>query len=200
MNDTSLTLKCLGASQNHFCSDFSTCDDDECRLVLGLGPASASYYYSSGFTREFVSSGDSALQLGLSSVSIIDNFNGLDCSMSSYTEITTTPRVVVDEGSTSAKRSGGYIPSLLLYPTAENVRTSVHSQVSLEPSRDTGFSVQQRTSNTKKCKFMGCVKGARGASGLCISHGGGQRCLKHVLKVSTQTDLNFNLFVRCLSV
>lgn len=31
-----------------------------------------------------------------------------------------------------------------------------------------------RTSKT--CKFQGCGKGARGASGLCITHGGGRRC------------------------
>uniref|UniRef100_M8BGE2 WRKY19-like zinc finger domain-containing protein n=1 Tax=Aegilops tauschii TaxID=37682 RepID=M8BGE2_AEGTA len=30
----------------------------------------------------------------------------------------------------------------------------------------------------KKCRFKGCSKGARGASGLCIAHGGGQRCQK----------------------
>lgn len=30
----------------------------------------------------------------------------------------------------------------------------------------------------KKCRFNGCSKGGRGASGLCISHGGGQRCQK----------------------
>ncbi|KAK3141363.1 hypothetical protein QOZ80_4BG0332930 [Eleusine coracana subsp. coracana] len=35
---------------------------------------------------------------------------------------------------------------------------------------------QQR--HPKKCRFNGCSKGARGASGLCISHGGGQRCQK----------------------
>lgn len=29
---------------------------------------------------------------------------------------------------------------------------------------------------SKACKFQGCGKGARGASGLCIAHGGGQRC------------------------
>ncbi|KAG9136038.1 hypothetical protein Leryth_026570 [Lithospermum erythrorhizon] len=37
-------------------------------------------------------------------------------------------------------------------------------------------SLQQRSSNTKQCQFLGCVKGARGASGLCIAHGGGCRC------------------------
>lgn len=30
----------------------------------------------------------------------------------------------------------------------------------------------------KKCKFEGCTKGARGASRLCIGHGGGRRCQK----------------------
>lgn len=30
----------------------------------------------------------------------------------------------------------------------------------------------------KKCRFNGCSKGGRGASGLCISHGGGHRCQK----------------------
>ncbi|KAL2624245.1 hypothetical protein R1flu_008490 [Riccia fluitans] len=31
---------------------------------------------------------------------------------------------------------------------------------------------------SKVCKFRGCSKGARGASGLCIAHGGGRRCEK----------------------
>lgn len=37
---------------------------------------------------------------------------------------------------------------------------------------------QQRNTNTKNCQFLGCGKGARGASGLCIAHGGGRRCQK----------------------
>lgn len=35
---------------------------------------------------------------------------------------------------------------------------------------------QQRNCSTKKCQYQGCIKGARGASGLCIAHGGGRRC------------------------
>ncbi|KAK3001810.1 hypothetical protein RJ639_021852 [Escallonia herrerae] len=38
--------------------------------------------------------------------------------------------------------------------------------------------LQQRSSSTKSCQFKGCGKGARGASGLCIAHGGGRRCQK----------------------
>lgn len=32
--------------------------------------------------------------------------------------------------------------------------------------------------STKCCQFPGCEKGARGASGYCIAHGGGRRCQK----------------------
>lgn len=35
---------------------------------------------------------------------------------------------------------------------------------------------QKRGTNTKMCQILGCTKGARGASGRCISHGGGRRC------------------------
>lgn len=35
---------------------------------------------------------------------------------------------------------------------------------------------QKRGVSTKMCQFPGCTKGARGASGRCISHGGGRRC------------------------
>ncbi|KAK3142418.1 hypothetical protein QOZ80_4BG0346230 [Eleusine coracana subsp. coracana] len=37
---------------------------------------------------------------------------------------------------------------------------------------------RSHTRHPKKCRFKGCSKGARGASGLCIAHGGGQRCHK----------------------
>ncbi|KAM7531360.1 hypothetical protein LguiB_034770 [Lonicera macranthoides] len=36
----------------------------------------------------------------------------------------------------------------------------------------------QRSTSAKTCQFIGCGKGARGASGLCIAHGGGRRCQK----------------------
>ncbi|GAV63520.1 hypothetical protein CFOL_v3_07038 [Cephalotus follicularis] len=37
---------------------------------------------------------------------------------------------------------------------------------------------QNRSSSSKTCQIEGCGKGARGASGRCISHGGGRRCQK----------------------
>ncbi|XP_009786033.1 uncharacterized protein [Nicotiana sylvestris] len=45
-------------------------------------------------------------------------------------------------------------------------------------SGSTKHQQQQRNSGIKQCQFKGCVKGARGASGLCIAHGGGRRCQK----------------------
>ncbi|KAJ7010558.1 hypothetical protein NC653_001113 [Populus alba x Populus x berolinensis] len=36
----------------------------------------------------------------------------------------------------------------------------------------------QRSASSKLCQVEGCGKGARGASGRCISHGGGRRCQK----------------------
>ncbi|KAF2561365.1 hypothetical protein F2Q70_00014160 [Brassica cretica] len=105
MSDNSLTLNSMGDSQTHFCSDVSNCTDDSCRLVLGLGPTSASYCYG---TQELASRGGSLLQLGLP-----DTLSGLDPPSSTYTsrQCVVPP---VDEGSSSAKRSGGYMPSLLL--------------------------------------------------------------------------------------
>ncbi|CAN6238419.1 unnamed protein product [Urochloa humidicola] len=41
-----------------------------------------------------------------------------------------------------------------------------------------GQQQQGHRRHPKKCRFKGCSKGARGASGLCIAHGGGQRCQK----------------------
>ncbi|KAH7513849.1 uncharacterized protein LOC107430234 [Ziziphus jujuba] len=46
-----------------------------------------------------------------------------------------------------------------------------------------GITKQQRTTQhritiSKTCQIEGCGKGARGASGRCISHGGGRRCQK----------------------
>lgn len=109
------------------------------------------------------------------------------------------PVPVVDEGSTSAKRiSGGYMSSLLLAPRPE-VSTKKSLEVnpfprhfSPEPSATTVCSFgsisrmtatrtasDSRGHHPKKCRFNGCAKGARGASGLCIAHGGGQRCQKN---------------------
>ncbi|KAL5562956.1 hypothetical protein UlMin_032703 [Ulmus minor] len=196
--------------------------DDGCRLVLGLGPTPSAYSndycnftlkrnkgIASSLSQGLPSEGDSVLQLGLSG-GTKEASSVLDFSFSSDTDIN-TPYVhqgsteanqllipVVDEGSTSAKKSGGYMPSLLLAPRMDNAKVSFQTKLlelgtksqPSEPSftreysagtmseQTSGTNSDSRISNPKKCKFFGCTKGARGASGLCIGHGGGQRCQK----------------------
>ncbi|KAG4999550.1 hypothetical protein AAZX31_08G072600 [Glycine max] len=204
---------------------FSNVSDDGCRLVLGLGPTPMAYgddYNNLGlnmkkksanlFTQHVPSECESILQLGLSGVTN-EASSVLDCSGSTETDVNMScfssqtssenyySRIpVVDEGSTSAKKSGGYMPSLLLAPRMDSAESSVQTQEFIvgskpqpcpEPSngvdyslgtvsgpQDTGITPENRTSNPKRCRFFGCTKGARGASGLCIGHGGGQRCQK----------------------
>ncbi|GFP91333.1 probable WRKY transcription factor 19 [Phtheirospermum japonicum] len=55
------------------------------------------------------------------------------------------------------------------YPIDQNHVYTDFNPVNKKPRRKTRM---------KKCGFEGCVKGARGASGLCIGHGGGRRCQK----------------------
>lgn len=227
--DTTLCLNCPGFGgsnlsryQSSVGVSFSNAPDDGCRLVLGLGPTPSAYsndYHNFPLKRSkelstvqplgFPSDGDSILQLGLSGGSKETS----TISVSSETDVNTSyipgqvsPREnqhlipVVDEGSTSAKKSGGYMPSLLLAPKMDGFNISFESRGPLErrsksqlsePSLSVEYSVDTmseqetagtnsdlRTSNPKRCNFLGCTKGARGASGLCIGHGGGQRCQK----------------------
>ncbi|XP_059445260.1 uncharacterized protein LOC132177066 [Corylus avellana] len=212
-------------NQNSLGVNFPNAFDDSCRLVLGLGPTPSAYsdsYYNVDFKKNkglattlpqrFSAGGDSILQLSLSG-GANDSSSVLDISVSTETDINNFSLrnqvfaednhlmiPVVDEGSTSAKKSGGYMPSLLLAPRMDSDKVSIQTQVlelgaksqpSHEPSTTseysvgtsseqatTGASSDHRSSNFKKCKFLGCTKGARGASGLCIGHGGGQRCQK----------------------
>ncbi|CAN6970501.1 hypothetical protein IGI04_033655 [Brassica rapa subsp. trilocularis] len=176
LKDTALTLKCLGSSSgkpirsshhhHNLCSDVTTCPDGGCRLVLGLGPTPPLYYNnvsvnnnnnkvsaSSGTVHELSSEDNSILQLGPPSATM-DSFSELDCSSLTFT-----------------------------YTNAYNSQLSHHeSEFSLGAAFSyrtaSATSSHNRTTNPKKCRFMGCAKGARGASGLCIGHGGGQRCQK----------------------
>lgn len=208
----------------------SNASDDGCRLVLGLGPTPSAYsdnYYpvdinnkvsSTILHQELSSEGDSILKLGLSG-GMEDATTMLKCSVLSHNDVTVSRpadqvsvvghRVmapVVDEGSTSAKKSGGYMPSLLFAPRMDSRKSfwepeesSDHEtksyshpcQLSSEPSAVSDYSMgtvsefaaagtssSYQIGNAKKCKSEGCTKGARGATGLCIGHGGGQRCQK----------------------
>ncbi|XP_057496906.1 uncharacterized protein LOC130781655 [Actinidia eriantha] len=201
--------------------------DDGCRLVLGLGPTPTAYsddYYPCrvrASKSKGLADGDSILKLGLSG-GMEDVSDVFEYSLSTQSNLNApyhpnhlsgaaANRLVipiVDEGSTSAKKSGGYMPSLMLAPKMDSMETisdvqqllkpgtKSHcnsSQLGSEPSGLSDYSIStssepitvaetlsdRRTSNPKKCKLEGCSKGARGGTSLCIGHGGGQRCQKH---------------------
>ncbi|KAK6156887.1 hypothetical protein DH2020_011135 [Rehmannia glutinosa] len=210
--------------------DQNTCKntlDDGCKLVLGLGPTPSAYSdeYSPSrsnkgniFSQGLSSQRDSILKLGLSGSGYAVS-NVLDFSASTQSHFDARRQLdrvssdgdrfmipVVDEGSTSAKKSGGYMRSLIMAPRMENAEIFMTSnkvfehgaksqcqlsQLSSEPSALSNYSISaisepgnatvssnHKDSSTKKCKFAGCTKGARGATGMCIGHGGGQRCQK----------------------
>ncbi|KAL3814438.1 hypothetical protein ACJIZ3_015706 [Penstemon smallii] len=170
--------------------------DDACKLVLGLGPTPSAYsdeYSPSRGNKNnqgLSSQRDSILKLGLSGgVDVISNV--LDFSVSTQSPYDALP--VLDEGSTSAKKSGGYMTRFILNPRMENAESAKsRGQLSSEPSAVSNYSMsaisepgsatlssdQSGGINTKRCNFSGCIKGARGATGLCIGHGGGHRCQK----------------------
>ncbi|KAJ0753138.1 hypothetical protein HanPI659440_Chr09g0332381 [Helianthus annuus] len=88
---------------------------------------------------------------------------------------------LVDEGSTSSRWKLPLLPPL---QTTEAITTPFHNIGSNlvnhggSSSFNSGLVQPQRrrNSNVKNCRFIGCTRGARGASGFCIAHGGGRRC------------------------
>ncbi|RVW37194.1 putative WRKY transcription factor 19 [Vitis vinifera] len=118
----------------------------------------------------------------------------------SNVEMPVTPSTVelVDEGSTSLRwkrrhflpplhplqntdTAAGFIPcavhtdptpvTLSLPPTV-----IVMPESSVSSALETSNGQQQRSTSVKTCQVEGCWRGARGASGRCIAHGGGRRC------------------------
>ncbi|XXG42337.1 hypothetical protein AAC387_Pa01g2648 [Persea americana] len=116
-------------------------------------------------------------------------------------EATISKMPVDDEGLTSSRQKLGCIVPPLQTAEASFVLGRIGSKAILSPAGPvlsstvvstpkssvtctSGLTQQQqqqqkqRSSNAKICQFKGCGKGARGASGLCIAHGGGRRCQK----------------------
>ena len=200
-------------------SSHVSAQDDACKLVLGLGPSSepssTDCQQPAGgackskapvtlFGRSLSFSNPGTISLGL------HDQRGNAEATGQRSEGNIISFSVVDEASTSARRSsGGYMPSLLFAQAAQvdandglldhtdnaNGHAQHHLQLSPEPSATTmteiSFGVRSdavtgvtnpgqpaHRRHPKKCRFKGCSKGARGASGLCIAHGGGQRCQK----------------------
>ncbi|XP_071710872.1 uncharacterized protein [Rutidosis leptorrhynchoides] len=91
---------------------------------------------------------------------------------------------LVDEGSTSSRwKSPLFAPLLSTEPEVhlQNIHGYDSSNLTVHggsASLDYGLGPPQprRNGNVKDCRFIGCTRGARGASGFCIAHGGGRRC------------------------
>ncbi|KAJ7952230.1 putative Transcription factor [Quillaja saponaria] len=68
------------------------------------------------------------------------------------------------------------------YPIAPVLSSSVLTMPNSSATCTSGITQphqpHHRNSSSKTCQIEGCGKGARGASGCCISHGGGRRCQK----------------------
>lgn len=69
-------------------------------------------------------------------------------------------------------------PALFVPNHSSSQITTLKSLVTCTSGNTQQQQAQQRSSNSKLCQVEGCGKGARGASGRCISHGGGRRCQK----------------------
>ncbi|XP_071697146.1 uncharacterized protein [Rutidosis leptorrhynchoides] len=196
INSTALSLDCFGYGRKEKSLHVGALDDG-CGLILGLGPTSsvyddysptsqkAAYRSNMGLSCE----DDSVLKLGLYDhcVTSIGNIN-TNASCFSH-KASNMLEITIDEGSTSANKSGGYMPSRLLAPGTQmgnlmepGENSYPGPQLSSEPSTVTDYSMgtisDHQTSNYKKCKYDACTKGARGATRLCTGHGGGQRCQK----------------------
>lgn len=104
--------------------------------------------------------------------------------MNTSSTMTSAGVQLVDEGSTSSKWKLPLLPPFLTKdPTPLLLNIQGYNGPNLvihtaSPSLDSVLPQQQnrRTGNVKDCRFTGCTRGARGASGFCISHGGGRRC------------------------
>lgn len=92
----------------------------------------------------------------------------------------------VDEGSTSLRwKLRSLVPPLqnleattpFHYVPSQHFNSTVTPTTSV-PCNISGTTLEQRRRNSgvKTCRFKGCMRGARGASGFCIAHGGGRRC------------------------
>lgn len=92
--------------------------------------------------------------------------NGVDEGSSSYTETSLLFNQVLKNTD----------PKIAIFPDlSSSIVTTPKSSVTCT----SGITQQQQRSGSSKiCQFKGCGKGARGASGRCIAHGGGRRCQK----------------------
>ncbi|CAO2821254.1 unnamed protein product [Amaranthus hypochondriacus] len=122
------------------------------------------------------------LELSLSTGATDSDLTSVTLNSSPNTNLTSEIEHFVDEGSTSSKwKRGPVIPLIDMLSASQisvvpNDPTVLVSLSMPKTDEEANRSKQQRKTSVKTCQFPGCEKGARGASGRCISHGGGRRC------------------------
>lgn len=120
------------------------------------------------------------------------------CPLQGNIDMPVAPSMVelVDEGSTSLRWKRGHFPPLLPLQNSDVLAGSTSSAFHTDPTSVTQrlpttviaspeicvssaletTNRQLQRSSVKTCEVEGCRRGARGASGHCIAHGGGRRC------------------------
>lgn len=129
------------------------------------------------------------LQLSLSTRPSESDITTLNHGLISYPSNFEPPALtstvqLVDEGTTSSRwKIGPLVPPLenfesstLLYLDHGCVNPNFVIPNSSLVGTAPELPNQQHKKSLKSCRFEGCPRGARGASGLCIAHGGGRRC------------------------
>ncbi|KAL4588506.1 hypothetical protein LXL04_001397 [Taraxacum kok-saghyz] len=191
-NDTTLRLECSGyggrdislanpKQQNK--QDSKSAPKDGNALVVGFGPTPTTYsndHSSSVINRNKKQTDeDSILELSLSHYSTTSK-SDLNPNSNYYSGSFETSNKfgihVFDEGSVSSKKSGGYMPSLLLAPRFEGLLQYEPSESSIVSDFSTESSIGH--GGRRRCNHpTGCSNAARGKWEFCIKHGGGKRCV-----------------------
>ncbi|KAL8050818.1 hypothetical protein ABFX02_06G104300 [Erythranthe guttata] len=159
-SSTSFTTVCSGDEMEH---------ESSIDLGLSINPLSNVKKVSPGIRRPILD-----LQLTLSTgptesdvTTISHGF--VPCHNSSESPALAPCVEIVDEGSTSSRWiTGPQVPNV-------EIPIQVGPKYVLSNSNQVNQQ-QQRKTSVKICSFEGCTRGARGASGRCIAHGGGRRC------------------------
>ncbi|OWM85268.1 uncharacterized protein LOC116203773 [Punica granatum] len=101
----------------------------------------------------------------------------IDLELSLYTGSPESEITEISSGPPTVQVRKELMPPLPTAHMFQNLSSSsAGTTTSSTVSCTSGITKKLRSSNTKTCQVEGCKKGARGASGRCISHGGGRRC------------------------
>lgn len=171
-----LGLGLPSSSCSTICSGKETEDDAILDLGLSINPNGGDNRYSRASNAVKVKKPVLDLQLSLSTETTESDITTVAQGFTSHQNHSESIPAI-DEGSTSSRwRIGPLVPPLdILIPYNQDLANVYSTPVTPTISQD---NKRPRKTSVKTCRFEGCTRGARGASGLCIAHGGGRRCQK----------------------